>query len=96
MAGPWEYWASARAERGIHANDGAASSTVAGHRTFVILAVDLASRRFRDYGVALLEESTGRPSLEFVLPESLGLVGVPDAQAFAEAMCVLVDRRTER
>lgn len=52
----------------------------------MILSVDLASRRYRDNGIALLGAERGRVSLRLLRPAELGLSGAPDAERFAEAL----------
>lgn len=61
-----------------------------------VLSIDLASRRYRDNGIALLHGSWGDVRCELVSPESLGLSGEPVAERFAEAvhrLAVTVDAR---
>jgi hypothetical protein len=48
------------------------------------LAIDLASRRYRDFGIALLKE--GDPVPHFIKTEDLGLENPPEAQALAAAL----------
>ena len=62
----------------------------------MILSIDLASRRYRDNGIALLSAVGSRTRTEIVSPESLGLVGEPDSVAFARALCALAESREVR
>ncbi|MDX1600024.1 MAG: hypothetical protein R3191_00765 [Anaerolineales bacterium] len=48
------------------------------------LAVDLASRRYRDFGFALRRE--GDPTVELPTPEDIGLEDPPEADTFAAAL----------
>lgn len=48
------------------------------------LAIDLASRRYRDFGFALLAEGEATP--QFPTPEDLGLEDPPNAKTFASAL----------
>lgn len=48
------------------------------------LAIDLASRRYRDFGLALRRE--GDPSVTLVTPSELGLGDPPQAESFAAAL----------
>jgi hypothetical protein len=49
-----------------------------------ILSIDLASRRYSDFGVAQLEPASARPI--FPAPEDLGLAGMPEPAACARAV----------
>lgn len=49
-----------------------------------VLSIDLASRRYRDFGIALLEAGTGEPG--FPDTEELGLSGEPEAAECAAAL----------
>lgn len=51
-----------------------------------VLSVDLASRRYRDNGIALLHGRWGDVRCEIVPPASLGLRDTPDADRFADAL----------
>jgi len=57
-----------------------------------ILSVDLASRRYRDNGIAILRGSREHARVELVAAESLGLVGQPEARLFAERLCDLATK----
>ncbi len=61
-----------------------------------VLSVDLASRRYADNGIAILRGSPGRVSAELFAPESLGLVGEPNADSFAAALVSLAEREQIR
>lgn len=52
----------------------------------MILSVDLASRRYRDNGIALLSADRGRVDVRLLRPDDLGLSGPPDAERFADAL----------
>ncbi len=57
-----------------------------------VLSIDLASRRFKDFGIALLEVGSYKPS--FPEPDDLGLEGDPQAESCAaalDAFCVAND-----
>lgn len=51
-----------------------------------VLSVDLASRRYRDNGIALLRGSWGHARCEILSADTLGLHGEPDAQTFAAVL----------
>lgn len=51
-----------------------------------VLSIDLASRRYRDNGIALLRGRWGSAHCEILRPEALGLHGVPHAEHFADAI----------
>jgi hypothetical protein len=51
-----------------------------------VLSVDLASRRYRDNGIALLSGRWGDVHSEILNADALGLHGEPDAQSFAAAL----------
>lgn len=51
-----------------------------------VLSVDLASRRYRDNGIALLQAAARRTKVEILSADALGLRGAPEPQAFAEAL----------
>lgn len=61
-----------------------------------VLSVDLASRRYRDNGIALLHGVPGRVSAQLIRPESLGLRGEPEVQSFADAIASLAEREGVR
>jgi hypothetical protein len=54
-----------------------------------VISVDLASRSYGDVGVVLLEYSLGRISASLIRPESLELVGEPNAPELGEALAAL-------
>lgn len=57
-----------------------------------VLSIDLASRRYKDFGIALLEVGSNQPA--FLEPEELGFEGEPQAESCAaalEAFCVAND-----
>jgi hypothetical protein len=49
-----------------------------------VLSIDLASRRYRDFGIALLEVGSKQP--QFPKPIDLGLEGEPEAKSCAAAL----------
>lgn len=51
-----------------------------------VLSVDLASRRYRDNGIAVLRGRWGAVHCELLRPECMGLQGEPDAVRFADAI----------
>lgn len=57
----------------------------------MILSIDLASRRYSDNGIALLEGGAASASVELIRPDKLGLAGQPVAQDFAAAILRLVE-----
>ena len=61
-----------------------------------VLSVDLASRRYRDNGIALLWGVPGRVTAQLVNPESLGLHGEPEVEPFAGALAELAEREGVR
>ena len=52
----------------------------------VVLSVDLASRRYRDIGIAILRATSTGPEIEFLATGALGLVGTPKADQLAEML----------
>ncbi|WKW12929.1 DUF429 domain-containing protein [Pseudogemmatithrix spongiicola] len=54
-----------------------------------ILSVDLASRRYRDNGIAVLHGEWGDARCEIIAPESLGLRDTPDPERYADALLSL-------
>jgi len=54
-----------------------------------VLSVDLASRRYRDNGIALLHGQWGDVQCELIAPESLGLRDTPDPERYADALHAL-------
>jgi hypothetical protein len=62
----------------------------------MILSVDLASRRWRDNGIALLSLEGEGARVRLVAPESLGLRGTPEVEPFAEALHRLAEREGVR
>ncbi len=52
----------------------------------MLLSVDLASRRWRDNGIALLTPEGTGARVRLVSPEALGLRGTPSAAPFADAL----------
>lgn len=61
-----------------------------------VLSIDLASRRYRDNGIALLDGVPGRTSARLVNPETIGLRGEPDVLPFARAIAELAERERVR
>ncbi len=57
-----------------------------------VLSIDLASRRYRDNGIAVLRGVPGRVTAQLVNPENLGLSGEPDVAAFVNAIVELAER----
>lgn len=57
-----------------------------------VLSVNLASRRYADNGIALLEGSLGRVTARLVSPENLGLRGEPQVEPLARALSALAGR----
>lgn len=51
-----------------------------------VLSVDLAARRYKDLGIAVLHGSSSPPQVEFVHPADLGLKGQPNAAQLADAL----------
>lgn len=62
----------------------------------MILSVDLASRRWRDNGIALLRPSGEGAAVRLVPPDELGLRGEPLAEPFAVALHMLAEREGVR
>lgn len=62
----------------------------------MILSVDLASRRWRDNGIALLAPRGDATSVRLIAPESLGLRGPPQAEPFADALHALAEHEGVR
>jgi hypothetical protein len=62
----------------------------------MILSVDLASRRWRDNGIALLAPQGNGATVRLVAPVGLGLRGTPEAEPFAEALHGLAEREGVR
>jgi hypothetical protein len=62
----------------------------------LILSVDLASRRYRDNGIALLSGSASSAVVELIRPDSLGLSGVPVASQFVAALLRVAESRKAR
>lgn len=62
----------------------------------MLLSVDLASRRWRDNGIALLSPEGDGARVRLVAPEALGLRGTPEAEPFAEALHGLAEREGVR
>lgn len=54
-----------------------------------VLSVDLASRRYRDNGIAVLHGEWDDAHAEIVGPESLGLRDTPDPERYADALHAL-------
>lgn len=61
-----------------------------------VLSIDLASRRYRDNGIALLQGVAGRVNAQLISPESLGLHGEPQVEPFADAIAALAERESVR
>lgn len=61
-----------------------------------VLSVDVASRRYRDNGIALLRRSRRGIEAELLAADSLGLSGVPDAECFARVLDQIAQRRHAR
>jgi hypothetical protein len=49
-----------------------------------VLSIDLASRRYKDFGIALLEVGSNKPA--FPTPAEIGLAGEPEAKACAATL----------
>jgi hypothetical protein len=62
----------------------------------MLLSVDLASRRWRDNGIALLTPEDHGAQVRLVSPESLGLRGTPESEPFAEALHALAEHEGVR
>ena len=62
----------------------------------MILSVDLASRRWRDNGIALLSLEGEGPRVQLVAPDSLGLRRTPEVEPFAEALHRLAESEGAR
>jgi len=62
----------------------------------MLLSVDLASRRWRDNGIALLTPEGNGARVRLIAPESLGLRGTPEAEPFADALHRLAEREGVR
>jgi hypothetical protein len=62
----------------------------------MLLSVDLASRRWRDNGIALLTPEGEGARVRLLSPESLGLRGTPDAEPFADALHGVAEREGVR
>lgn len=57
-----------------------------------VLSVDLASRRYRDNGIAILRGAPGRVNVELISTDTLGLRGEPQVEPFADALAALATR----
>jgi len=57
-----------------------------------VLSLDLATRRYRDNGIAVVTWTQGRLSVELLDPSSIGLVGEPTVRALGEALLDTADR----
>lgn len=57
-----------------------------------VLSVDLASRRYRDNGIAVLRGNPDRASVQVIAPAALGLSGEPSPEPFADALVGLAKR----
>lgn len=64
--------------------------------TVTVLSVDLASRRYRDNGIAVLRGTFGDAQCALVQPEAIGLHGEPSAAAFAGALHALAQETGAR
>ena len=62
----------------------------------MILSVDLASRRWRDNGIALLTPGDDVTTVRLIAPATLGLGGTPEAEPFADALHTLAEREGVR
>ena len=62
----------------------------------MLLSVDLASRRWRDNGIALLTPEGEGARVRLVSPDALGLRGTPEAAPFADALHALAEREGVR
>lgn len=62
----------------------------------MLLSVDLASRRWRDNGIALLAPEGEGVRARLIAPEALGLRGSTEAEPFAEALHSLAEREGVR
>lgn len=62
----------------------------------MLLSVDLASRRWRDNGIALLTPEGEGARVRLIAPESLGLRGTPESEPFADALHRLAEREGVR
>jgi hypothetical protein len=62
----------------------------------MILSVDLASRRWRDNGIALLAPHGDGATVRLISPPALGLSGTPRAEPFADALHGLAEREGVR
>lgn len=58
-----------------------------------VLSIDLASRRYRDNGIALVSRSK---DVQFLDPTSLGLTGEPVAASFADAIVRVAEQHAVR
>ncbi len=61
-----------------------------------VLSIDLASRRYVDNGLALLHGGPSRVDARLVRPDSLGLLGEPAVEPFADAIAELTEREGVR
>jgi hypothetical protein len=61
-----------------------------------VLSIDLASRRYRDNGIAILSGVPGRVEAQLIAPQSLGLHGEPEVEPFAEAIATLASQHRIR
>lgn len=61
-----------------------------------VLSVDLASRHYRDNGIALLEGAPGRVQARVLSADALGLRARPKPEAFAAALHTLAQREDVR
>lgn len=62
----------------------------------MLLSVDLASRKWRDNGIALMAPVGEGAHVRLVSAEALGLRGTPEAEPFAEALHSLAEREGVR
>jgi hypothetical protein len=62
----------------------------------MILSVDLASRHWRDNGIALLSREGDGAAVRLIAPTMLGLRGTPEAEPMAEALHGLAEREGVR
>ena len=54
-----------------------------------VISVDLAARRYRDCGIAVLDGSSTSARVELISPESIGLTGRPEPATLAKALATL-------
>src|SRR5687768_7840173 len=57
-----------------------------------IIAIDLATRRYRDVGIAMLTQTAQAINVRFVPPTAHGLTGVPDVAQLADFVTTLAQK----